>query len=117
MAQEAAQLDHLAVNRMRIVERQIARRGVNIGQLCRERFAEVALLIGFGTDRGTVAAASEWDGPMEIKQVRPAHRDSYERFCRESGVARFLVDLRERHSREPLFRCLPAAPVRRLSMV
>jgi erythromycin esterase-like protein len=28
---------------------------INIGQLCRERFAEVAVVIGFGTDRGTVA--------------------------------------------------------------
>jgi protein-L-isoaspartate(D-aspartate) O-methyltransferase len=68
---------------------------INIGQLCRERFGEAAVLIGFGTDRGTVAAASDWDGAMEIKQVRPAHRDSYERLCRESGVSRFLVDLRE----------------------
>jgi erythromycin esterase-like protein len=58
---------------------------INIGQLCRERFAELAVLIGFGTDRGTVAAASEWDGPMEIKQVRPAHHDSSERLCRESA--------------------------------
>jgi hypothetical protein len=32
---------------------------------------------GFGTDRGTVAAASDWDGPME-KRVRPARDDSYE---------------------------------------
>jgi hypothetical protein len=30
---------------------------INIGQLCRERFADAAVLIGFGTDRGTVAAA------------------------------------------------------------
>jgi erythromycin esterase-like protein len=58
---------------------------INIGQLCRERFAELAVLIGFGTDRGTVAAASEWDRPMEIKQVRPAHHDSSERLCRESA--------------------------------
>jgi erythromycin esterase-like protein len=71
---------------------------INIGQLCRERFAEVAVVIGFGTDRGTVAAASEWDGPMEIKQVRPAHHDSYEPLCRESGVARFLADLWEGRS-------------------
>jgi protein-L-isoaspartate(D-aspartate) O-methyltransferase len=67
----------------------------NIGQLCREEFGKEAVLIGFGTDRGTVAAASDWDGPMEIKQVRPAHRDSYERLCRDSGVGRFLIDLRE----------------------
>jgi len=67
---------------------------LNIGQLCRERYGEQARLIGFGTDRGTVAAASEWDGPLEIKRVRPAHRDSYERLCRESGVERFLLELR-----------------------
>jgi protein-L-isoaspartate(D-aspartate) O-methyltransferase len=46
----------------------------NIGQLSRSRFGEDAALIGFGTDRGTVAAASDWDGPMEIKRVRPARR-------------------------------------------
>ena len=68
---------------------------INIGHLCRKRFARDAVLIGFGTDRGTVAAASDWDGPMEIKKVRPAHRDSYERLCRDSGVDRFLLDLRE----------------------
>jgi erythromycin esterase-like protein len=71
---------------------------INIGQLCRQRFGDAAVLIGFGTDRGTVAAASDWDGPMEIKQVRPAHPDSYERLCRDSGVRRFLVDLREGRS-------------------
>jgi protein-L-isoaspartate(D-aspartate) O-methyltransferase len=50
----------------------------NIGQLCRQAFNERAYLIGFGTDRGTVAAASDWDGPMEIKSVRPALEGSYE---------------------------------------
>ncbi len=76
-------------------EMGLVRDEINIGQLCRERFGSDAVLIGFGTDRGTVAAASDWDGPMEIKQVRPAHDDSYERLCRDSGVGRFLVDLRE----------------------
>jgi erythromycin esterase-like protein len=73
---------------------------INVGQLCCERFAQAAVLFGFGTDRGTVAAASDWDGPMEIKQIRPAHRDSYERLCRDSSLARFLVDLREGRSLE-----------------
>ena len=68
---------------------------INIGQLCREKFGTEAVLIGFGTDRGTVAAADDWDGPMKIKTVRPAHAESYERLCRDSGVRRFLVDLRE----------------------
>lgn len=67
---------------------------LNIGQLCREAYGDRARLIGFGTDRGTVAAASDWDGPMEIKQVRPAHQDSYERLCRDSRSERFLLDLR-----------------------
>jgi ATP-dependent DNA ligase len=45
--------------------------------------------------RDTVAAASDWDGDMEIKQVRPSHRDSYERLCHESGQSHFLLDLRK----------------------
>jgi protein-L-isoaspartate(D-aspartate) O-methyltransferase len=76
-------------------EMGLIREEINIGQLCRDRFGAEASLIGFGTDRGTVAAASDWDGPMEVKQVRPAHRDSYERLCRDSGAAKFLIDLRE----------------------
>ena len=39
----------------------------NLGHLCRKEFGERAYTIGFGTHRGTVAAASNWDGPMEIK--------------------------------------------------
>ena len=68
---------------------------INIGQLCREKFGADAVLIGFGTDRGTVAAADDWGGPMKIKTIRPAHAESYERLCLNSGVRRFLVDLRE----------------------
>src|SRR5664279_3500230 len=44
-----------------------ARGEYNIGQLCRREFGDQAYLIGFGTHNGTVAAASEWGGPMEIK--------------------------------------------------
>ena len=44
---------------------------LNIGQLCRERWGESAALIGFGTHTGTVAAASDWDGEIEVKRVRP----------------------------------------------
>ena len=76
-------------------EMGLTRAEINIGQLCRDRFGSEASLIGFGTDRGTVAAASDWDGPLEVKQVRPAHSDSYERLCRDSGVDKFLIDLRE----------------------
>ncbi len=64
----------------------------NIGQLARERFGWQAALIGFGTDRGTVAAASDWDGPMEIKRVRPAREDSYEGRSRDTGLAAFFLE-------------------------
>jgi erythromycin esterase-like protein len=64
----------------------------NIGELCRTAYGADAVLIGFGTDRGTVAAASDWDEPMEIKSVRPARPDSYEYVFRKSGLARCLAD-------------------------
>jgi len=68
---------------------------LNVGQLCRERFRDAAYLVGFGTDRGTVAAAHDWDGAMEVMRVRPSHPESYERLCRESGVPAFFLHLRE----------------------
>ncbi|WP_338057429.1 protein-L-isoaspartate(D-aspartate) O-methyltransferase [Sphingomonas corticis] len=70
-----------------------ARDELNIGQLCRQRWGEQAALIGFGTHTGTVAAATNWDGDMEVKRVLPSRRDSYERLCHDSGVPRFLLDL------------------------
>jgi protein-L-isoaspartate(D-aspartate) O-methyltransferase len=67
----------------------------NIGHLCRQEFAGQTYAIGFGTEGGTVAAASNWDGPMEIKTVLPAIAESYERCCHESGIASFCLDLRQ----------------------
>src|SRR5829696_6571254 len=72
------------------------RRGeLNIGQLAKERFGDEARLIGFGTHGGTVAAADDWDEPMKIKTVRPSLPGSHERLSDDSGVERFLLDLRE----------------------
>jgi erythromycin esterase-like protein len=51
--------------------------------------------IGFGTHAGTVAAASDWGGEMEVKRVRPSREGSVERACHEAGERRFLLDLRE----------------------
>lgn len=68
---------------------------VNMGQLSRREFGTGAFIIGFGTDHGTVAAASDWDEPMEIKTVRSALPYSYERLCHESGVPAFLLHLRD----------------------
>jgi protein-L-isoaspartate(D-aspartate) O-methyltransferase len=73
-----------------------ARGEYNIGELCRKEFGADAYLVGFGTNSGTVAAASEWDGPMEVKKVRPALPNSYEQLCHATGHARFMLCLRRR---------------------
>jgi erythromycin esterase-like protein len=71
------------------------RHELNLGQLVRERYDGAACLIGFGTHAGTVAAADDWDEPMKIKAINPSRPDSYERIMHESGIERFLLDLRE----------------------
>ncbi|MER8731323.1 protein-L-isoaspartate(D-aspartate) O-methyltransferase [Mesorhizobium sp. M1227] len=76
----------------RYIEMGIVRDELNIGQLCRQRFGDEVALIGLSTHSGTVAAATDWDGDMEVKPVRPSHNDSYERLCHDSGVSPFLLD-------------------------
>jgi erythromycin esterase-like protein len=71
------------------------RKELNIGQLTKEKFGQDARLIGLGTHTGTVAAADDWDEPMQIKRVRPSIADSYERMAHDSEVPSFLLDLRE----------------------
>ena len=70
----------------------------NIGQLCRREFKDAAYLIGFGTDRGSVAAASDWDGPMRIMSVKPAIEKSYERrfhsVTQRIGESNFFLPIR-----------------------
>ena len=66
---------------------------ISLGQLCRHELGDDTALIGFGTDRGTVAAASEWGGAMQVRHLRPAHADSFEGVCRRSGLRSFLLDL------------------------
>jgi protein-L-isoaspartate(D-aspartate) O-methyltransferase len=74
----------------------------NIGHLCRQEFGDLSYSIGFGTNSGTVAAASNWDEPMQVKTVRPGLAGSYERLCHETGNQRFLLPLRGLGSRTPL---------------
>jgi protein-L-isoaspartate(D-aspartate) O-methyltransferase len=66
----------------------------NLGQLCRKEFGQGAYLIGFGTHEGQVAAASNWDEPMQIKAVQPSLPESYEHACHKAGIAAFMLDLR-----------------------
>jgi erythromycin esterase-like protein len=73
----------------------------NIGELCRTAYGDEAVAVGFGTDRGTVAAADDWDEPMRVKNVLPARDDSYERVFRDAGNARSLTDWRP-HNRGEL---------------
>ena len=74
---------------------EMAARGeTNIGELCRKEFGDQVYSIGFGTHSGHVAAASDWDGPMEIKPVQPSRNDSYERLFHDTDVARFLLPMR-----------------------
>ncbi len=67
----------------------------NVGMLARREFGDNAFLVGFGTDHGVVAAASEWGGHMEHKAVRPSHPDSYERVFHDTGRPAFVIHLRE----------------------
>lgn len=67
---------------------------LNLGQLCRDEFGEEVFIIGLGTDSGTVAAASRWDGPMEVMDVLPARPGSYEKLLHEVGLPGFLLPLR-----------------------
>jgi erythromycin esterase-like protein len=73
----------------------------NIGELCRTAYGNDAVAIGFGTDRGTVAAADDWDEPMRVKNVLPARADSYERLFCDTGLACSLTDWRP-HARGDL---------------
>ena len=70
---------------------------LNLGELCRRACGDRAYLIGLGTNSGTVAAASDWDGPMEVKTVRPAIAKSYEGQCHavseETGDSHFMLPL------------------------
>ena len=71
-----------------------ARGEFNIGELCKKKNGDSAFAVGFGTHSGTVAAASDWDGPMEIKAIQPSRTGSYENLCHETGRARFMLPLR-----------------------
>jgi len=79
----------------RYTDMGMSRGELNIGQLVRQRFGDQVWLVGFGTHSGTVAAADDWDSPMQVKAINPSRPDSYERLCHESGTKRFLLDLRK----------------------
>lgn len=67
----------------------------NIGQLVRESHGSDSTLIGFSTHRGTVTAASRWDGVAECKIVLPSAAESYEALFHDVGTSSFLLVLRD----------------------
>ena len=78
---------------------EMGRRGEhNIGQLCREHFGKACYSIGFGTNDGTVAAASGWDEPMQIMDVRSAHPQSYERLFHMTNAPGLLLPMSQSRS-------------------
>jgi len=46
-----------------------------------------------------VAAASDWDRPVELKRVRPSLEDSWERALHDVGLDRFVAVMDDRTSR------------------
>jgi erythromycin esterase-like protein len=72
---------------------------LNVGQLVRERYGNQAVLVGFSTYTGTVAAASDWGAPVEIKRVRPGLENSYELLFHQVGLPAFYLDLTRKDQR------------------
>lgn len=73
---------------------------INVGQLCRNEFGEAVYAIGQGTDHGTVAAASRWEGSTENKTVRPADPESYEHLMHLSEMDAFFLPLTKSPNRQ-----------------
>ena len=89
----------------------------NIGELCRNAYGDQAVLIGFGTQSGYVAAADNWDSPMQIKQVVPSRTDSFERIFHETQLPRALIDLRHSHHTDARDRLTPTRLERAIGVI
>ncbi|TDN83804.1 protein-L-isoaspartate(D-aspartate) O-methyltransferase [Salegentibacter sp. 24] len=68
---------------------------INIGHLCKEYFGGKSYHIGFGTHEGSVAAAHNWGGKMEVMQVNPSLKNSYENLCYKTLIPSFTLPLKE----------------------
>jgi erythromycin esterase-like protein len=67
----------------------------NVGQLVRERWGEAAFLLGFSTHAGTVTAATNWGDAAQTKTVVASLDGSYERLFHETGIDRFILNIRD----------------------
>jgi erythromycin esterase-like protein len=71
----------------------MARAGMlNIGQLAREqRRADGAVLVGFGSHRGSVIAGDAWGAPMERMQLPESRPGSWEDVLHQAGGDQLLI--------------------------
>jgi erythromycin esterase-like protein len=67
---------------------------LTLGQLVRTAHGARTFLLGFTTYEGSVAAATQWEGPPRHRQVRPALPQSQEAVFHDTGLQRFLLPLR-----------------------
>src|SRR5439155_23994982 len=64
----------------------------NVGQLARQAYGpDQAVLVGFGSHRGSVIAGREWEAPMEVMRVPEAREDSWEDLLHRAGTADKLL--------------------------
>ena len=64
----------------------MARAGLlNVGQLARQQWPDDVYIVGFSTYDGSVIAGQEWGASMELMQVPPAMRGSWEDVLHEAG--------------------------------
>ncbi len=75
---------------------EMSERGeTNVGEMCRNTFGRDVYIVGFGTDHGTVAAASDWDAQVETKAIVPAMEGSYERLFHDAETPACTLHLAE----------------------
>ena len=77
----------------------------NIGQIAREELgAGQVYAVGFGTYRGNVLAARQWEGAMERMQVPEAVSGSYEYLMQQAGISPMLLLMDDEQEHQPLMR-------------
>jgi len=69
---------------------------LNLGQLARQRFGDTVRGIGFSTYQGTVAAASDWDQPVEFKTAPPGIEGGVEALMHEAAQGDIFLPLQDR---------------------
>jgi erythromycin esterase-like protein len=66
---------------------------VSLGQLARLRYGAAVRSIGLTTYSGTVVAASDWGGAVQVRSLQPALEASYEELFHRVGMRRFFLPL------------------------